>query len=65
MLMTRPRLLLCANRFTRCLPACSGLGVMLGYSNPGARMARESCTTAVAMQASLREAVEAGGEARG
>ena len=31
--------------------ACSGIGIMLGYSNPWARLFRESCCAAVATQA--------------
>ena len=31
--------------------ACAGLGVMMGYSNPWARLFRESCSSAVATQA--------------
>ena len=38
--------------------ACSGLGVMLGSSNPWARLMRESCSAAVAQQATLLTTVE-------
>jgi hypothetical protein len=38
--------------------ACAGLGVMLGYSNPWARLFRESCTSAVASQATVLDIVE-------
>ena len=31
--------------------ACSGIGIMMGYSNPWARLFRESCSAAVASQA--------------
>jgi hypothetical protein len=38
--------------------ACAGLGVMLGYSNPWARVFRESCNSAVATQATAVETVK-------
>jgi hypothetical protein len=38
--------------------ACAGMGVMLGYSNPWARVFRESCSTAVATQATAAETVK-------
>ena len=38
--------------------ACAGLGVMLGYSNPWARLFRESCSSAVASQATVLDIVE-------
>jgi hypothetical protein len=37
--------------------ACAGMGVMLGYSNPWARVFRESCSSAVATQATAAETV--------
>jgi hypothetical protein len=37
--------------------ACAGLGVMLGYSNPWARLFREACTSAVATQAAAAATV--------
>jgi hypothetical protein len=38
--------------------ACAGLGVMLGYSNPWARVFRESCSSAVASQATVLDIVD-------
>lgn len=37
---------------------CSGVGIMLGYSNPWARLVRESCSAAVAQQETLVTTVD-------